>query len=111
VAQGMTTGVKNALSRGSVHSMCKECGFPLPRYPGRYPKDCPSCGGERQVEKADEETSRIGMSAYELVIEDGYVPSVGDTFTVGEQTGTIVEVDEDAAYVEWSDGEVQVFSL
>lgn len=51
---GMTNGIKNALSKGCVHSMCKDCGFPLPRYPGRYPKSCPSCGEERHPETPHE---------------------------------------------------------
>jgi len=77
----MTTGVKNALSRGSVHSMC-DCGFPLPKYPGRYPKACPSCGDERKQpasESDDDET----------------------TITIDGRTGTIVEEHEDEIVVEF----------
>ena len=34
--------------------MCNDCGFPLPRYPGRYPKTCPSCGKARHPETPHE---------------------------------------------------------
>lgn len=96
---GMTPGIKNALSRGSVHSVCEECGFPLPRYPGRYPKTCPSCGADKPTAAAEE-----------LALAPGEVPEVGDTLTIGDRTATVVEVDEDAAYLEWEDGEVQTLS-
>lgn len=42
----MTQGVMNAVAKSPQHSVCG-CGFPLPRYPGRYPKNCPNCGEER----------------------------------------------------------------
>jgi hypothetical protein len=96
----MTQGIKNALSRGSVHSLCTDCGFPLPRYPGRYPKTCPSCGVDKPTATAEEE----------LTLAPGEVPDVGDTLTIGERTATVVEVDDDAAYLEWEDGEVQALS-
>lgn len=45
LAEAATPGVINALTRrGAARTTCKECQFPLPVYPGRYPKDCPNCG-------------------------------------------------------------------
>lgn len=41
--EALTTGVKNALARGDFKAKCAECGFALPKYPGRYPKCCPNC--------------------------------------------------------------------
>jgi hypothetical protein len=96
--QGITTGIKNALSRGSVHSMCKDCGFPLPRYPGRYPKTCPSCGEERHPETPHESVEEVSLAP-------GLVPDIGDTVTLDERTATVVYVDEEAAYLEFEDGE------
>ena len=40
----MTTGVKNAIAKGRVKEVCSGCNFPIPVYPGRYPKLCVSCG-------------------------------------------------------------------
>lgn len=89
----MTTGVKNALSRGNVHSMCTECGFPLPKYPGRYPKDCPSCGAERKADTTNYQPSESD--------------AVGASITIDDRTGTIVEATEDVYCVEWPDGTVE----
>ena len=44
VAESATKGVINALMKQKSRTVCKDCGFPLPVYPGRYPKDCPNCG-------------------------------------------------------------------
>lgn len=96
----MTTGVKTALSRGSVHSMCTDCGFPLPKYPGRYPKACPSCGTERKTSESVELTRVPGETAEE-----------GETITIGGRTGTIVEDRDDELLVEWPDGEQETIEL
>lgn len=56
----MTPGVVRALQRHPHHSVC-DCGFPLPRYPGRYPKHCPKCGEERRV-PSPEEVARVSDS-------------------------------------------------
>ena len=87
---GMTTGVKNALARGDVHSMCADCGFPLPKYPGRYPKACPSCGADKKSDESIEE---------------------GDQITIHGRTGTIVEDCGDEIRVEWLDGAQEVIEL
>lgn len=50
LAEGMTNGVKKALIRltgDKQRSVCKKCGFVLPKYPGRYPSHCPVCGSKR----------------------------------------------------------------
>lgn len=41
--EAFTPGMVNALSRHGVHRTC-DCGFILPVYPGKYPRNCPSCG-------------------------------------------------------------------
>lgn len=38
-----TPGLTNALSKFKYKGDCK-CGFRVPKYPGRYPKNCPECG-------------------------------------------------------------------
>lgn len=92
---GLTRGVKNALARKEHHSMCSntDCGFALPKYPGRYPKDCPSCGEPRA--KA-EESNCVST-----------VPELGETVDVAGEMGRVVEVDGDTAYVEFPDGTIQ----
>ena len=44
VAESATKGIINALLKNRSRAVCKSCGFPLPVYPGRYPKNCPNCG-------------------------------------------------------------------
>jgi hypothetical protein len=39
----LTPGLLKAITKGGTYSVC-QCGFPLPKYPGRYPKTCPQCG-------------------------------------------------------------------
>lgn len=84
---GLTKGVKNALARQEHHSMCS-CGFALPKYPGRYPKNCPSCGCSLPTSEAR-------------------------SVCVGEKIdeGLVVEVDGDIAYVEAEDGTIQEVAL
>lgn len=43
VWETITPGLRNALARGRTYATCVECGFALPKYPGRYPKCCPHC--------------------------------------------------------------------
>ena len=31
-------------------TVCKECGMPVPKYEGRYPKKCTECGAELEYE-------------------------------------------------------------
>jgi len=90
VANGITKGVKNALARNDHHSMCS-CGFALPKYPGRYPKVCPSCGADRSVPEDDDMGGGIvsplseGMRAGDIFVQDGCKL-------------TVVEIDEGIAY-------------
>ena len=53
----MTPGLQRALERHPQHSLCPDCNFALPRYPGRYPKHCPRCGKERAL--SPQEVARI----------------------------------------------------
>lgn len=41
----VTYGMRKALDKTGSHAKCPECGFVIPKYPGRYPRYCPSCGG------------------------------------------------------------------
>jgi len=96
---GMTRGVKNALARKDHHSMCGTdgCGFALPKYPGRYPKDCPSCGEPRA--KAEAPASAP---------EESFDLELGGTVHHAEKgRGVIVELDGDTAYAEYPDGSVE----
>lgn len=49
-------GLTNAYSAGRTErtDACPQCGFSLPRYPGRYPAKCPSCGCDRCATEVDE---------------------------------------------------------
>lgn len=49
VDETFTTGVLNALNKNRNRTVCTECGFPLPVYPGRYPSKCPGCGAELKL--------------------------------------------------------------
>jgi len=40
----VSQGIINAMLKGPVKVVCAACGFPIPKYPGRYPSNCPSCG-------------------------------------------------------------------
>jgi rubrerythrin len=51
----MTKGVLNALGKSKYRTLCKECGFPLPVYPGRYPSKCPHCGAPRNEAVPEED--------------------------------------------------------
>lgn len=44
--EAVTPGLSRALSKLSTKDVCA-CGFPMPKYPGRYPLNCPSCGKPR----------------------------------------------------------------
>ena len=40
----VTQGLLKAISANRNKHLCAGCSFPIPVYPGRYPKNCPSCG-------------------------------------------------------------------
>lgn len=40
----LTPGLANKLQSLGAKITCKECGFKIPAYVGRYPKACPNCG-------------------------------------------------------------------
>lgn len=50
----LSTGLIRAMGRQSVKSSCDGCNFPMPVYPGRYPKTCPFCGSERPAIESKE---------------------------------------------------------
>jgi len=40
----LTPGIRNVLASVSKPKyVCPWCGFPIPKYPGRYPVKCPEC--------------------------------------------------------------------
>jgi hypothetical protein len=41
--EALTNGMRNALSKMKVKSVCKNCDLHIPTYPGKYPNKCPSC--------------------------------------------------------------------
>jgi len=51
IKEELTLGVKNAIGRGRVKIRCPNCNFPLPIYPGQYPKKCVDCG--KVIEEKD----------------------------------------------------------
>ncbi len=61
----ITKGMANA---GSQHLACKSCGLKIPRYPGRYPKKCPDCGGEIAQPEAPK---KVGTGRPEDVVKAG----------------------------------------
>ncbi len=94
VKTGLTRGIKNALARKEHHSMCANdgCGFALPKYPGRYPKDCPSCGEPRaKAEESDDDSLELGSTVH----------------NADKGRGVIVEVDGHMAYAEYPDGSIE----
>lgn len=42
---------------------CSNCNFPLPVYPGRYPKTCPNCGEPAIQDLMPQGESRNGTHA------------------------------------------------
>jgi len=45
IAEQLSPGMRNVICRTiSPKYTCPWCGFPIPKYPGRYPKKCPECG-------------------------------------------------------------------
>lgn len=51
----ITRGMAGAAMRGrTVSRRCGKCGLGMPPYPGRYPKTCPTCGGEVEVVESTE---------------------------------------------------------
>jgi len=41
---GMYRAYDRRLDPERLHHTCRSCGLRVPRYPGRYPRRCPSCG-------------------------------------------------------------------
>lgn len=54
----MTPGLRNAVSREGV-KVCPACNRKIPRYPGRYPKNCPYCDDEHELEDIDEPDTKV----------------------------------------------------
>lgn len=59
----LTDGIRNVLMRiVTPKYVCPWCGFPVPKYPGRYPVRCPECGsfldysnpGEEEVDGCEQ---------------------------------------------------------
>lgn len=42
----VTQGMRRAYEKHGGVKCCKECELLVPKYPGRYPNKCPSCGAE-----------------------------------------------------------------
>jgi hypothetical protein len=58
----VTPGMARVLRKHEMAYSCKGCDMVIPRYPGRYPAACPSCGGELcSPDKHAGETSRGSM--------------------------------------------------
>lgn len=58
--EATTPGLRKALSKGRHRVLCanEACGFPMPVYPGRYPKHCPLCNTPREaVDESDAKTA------------------------------------------------------
>lgn len=54
-------GLIRALSRQKTRGEpCASCSFPMPVYPGRYPKTCPGCGAERPAIEQQRESEEGG---------------------------------------------------
>lgn len=53
-------GLIRALSRQkTAGEPCGTCSFPMPVYPGRYPKTCPGCGADRPAFDEQREHAEI----------------------------------------------------
>jgi len=53
--KGISAGLKKAFSKTTTVTICKDCGFPIPLYPGRYPKKCPECGTDLEYNDKENE--------------------------------------------------------
>lgn len=93
----VTDGVVNAMVRYGAARQCAECGFGVPKYPGRYPGTCPRCGdklvitdqaaarGKKSVKESSEDvpvviTSRAAR--IQQIIESGrpsFAPYLDDS--------------------------------
>lgn len=49
----ITDGMANAMVRYGAARQCPGCQFGIPKYPGRYPSNCPRCGDELQMPKEE----------------------------------------------------------
>lgn len=49
----LTRGMRNAYNKMEGNAfICRSCKATVPKYPGRYPSTCPSCGDELESTKA-----------------------------------------------------------
>ncbi len=62
----LTPGIRNVMAKKlETKTSCPDCGFAIPRYPGRYPSLCPHC--ERPLEAAGVSKSELPIEASDYV--------------------------------------------
>ena len=71
LAEKMTPGARKAYSKlENGGKVCADCRIIVPKYPGRYPQECPACGNELE----DLQNSPRYSEAYDD--HDGYSDSL-----------------------------------
>jgi hypothetical protein len=63
--------MSNCLYRNrEIKQVCKNCGMQIPRYAGRYPSKCPSCGELLFAERVDYEKVIEGFSSGAFMLQE-----------------------------------------
>jgi len=61
ISQGMLRAYSKRMKEGDVHYTCKECNTNIPKYGGRYPTACPTCGDSiKAMKEADKDEAIWG---------------------------------------------------
>lgn len=83
IDEALTKGMKRAMSNGAKFQ-CKECGQPVPRYPGRYPCSCPECRGELVSERQVYEAAKPVGKAQKAIMD--YLDNVESVVELQDMT-------------------------
>jgi len=67
----ITPGQYKRLMREGSARQCEECHHCLPKYHGRYPKDCPECGGKVGMPISEEETKEKPKRRIKHIVKQG----------------------------------------
>lgn len=61
ISKGMLKAYARKMKEEDIHYTCKDCGFDIPKYGGRYPNCCPECNASiQQMKEADKDEAIWG---------------------------------------------------
>lgn len=61
ISRGMLKAYAKRMKEEDIHYTCKDCGFDIPKYGGRYPNSCPECNSSiKQMKEADKDEAIWG---------------------------------------------------